>query len=57
MSAYVTWRLDPTLSPARSFPPVVAEQVQARWALAQVARKRKRSAGGSAGPNSAKGSS
>ena len=49
MSAYVMWRLDPTLSPARSFPPVVAERAQARTTLEQAARKRKRSAGGSTG--------
>ena len=49
MSAYVTWRLDPTLSPARTIPPVVAERAQARTTLEQAARKRKRSAEGSAG--------
>ena len=48
MSAYVTWRLDPALSSARSFPPVVAELAQARSTLEQTARKRRRSAGGSA---------
>ena len=45
--AYVTWRLDPTLSPSRYLSPVVASDAQARATLEQAARNRKRSAGGS----------
>ena len=42
------WKLDPSLSPVGSFPPVDNDRATARRTLAQAARtKRERSAGGS----------
>ena len=39
MSSYVMWRLDPTLSPARSLPPVRAHEATAQLALARAHRE------------------
>ena len=47
MSSYVLWRLDPTLSPVRSLPPVRTAEATAQSTLERAARERKRSAGGS----------